>query len=554
MLLIVTLVSAQAQQSPPPRDAASPGTGTAAISGRITEKDTGRPIHRALVTLSPAGQPQWLEAIADLEGRYEFTGLAPGEYSLWAGPGEFKDTHLRQGFGQSDPMDRAAGPPRPAIKLEAGEARAGVDFALTRSLAIEGRVIDELGEPMADVGIVLKRPNGAFYAGQGVASDDRGEYRVFGLPPGRYRVCASAEGRFFPSSTQGSRLVDTCYPATDVEANAADVVLTTSDATGIDIRMQRGGTYSVSGSVVDATGSPASGAWIGVHALDNRSVSGSTKSSDGRFVVPGLTPGRYIVRASIGGPAYPDDPRPPAREREVGFTTVEVSGDMAGVVVTMSKGERVSGRVVFDGEPVPTPSRLRMFVTMRTLERKLYVFDARPPLAAVDDNLHFELAAVYRFPQLVGIYGLPERWVLKSIQYAGRDITDMPIEFATGSVPGRLEIHLTNRVAAPSVRVVDDRDVPLTSYYVVVLPADPARWKGATFGVSGWPSSDGTLSLGSRLPGDYLVAALTADDHSVLMQEPERLESLAAIANRVSLAEGDRRTLELRISKLPARR
>ena len=142
-------------QTPPvaaPRDQVPTLAVSAAISGLISEQGSGRPMPRALVTLWTAGsQERSREVVADAQGRYEITGIEPGEYTLFAGPGEYRATHLRQAFGQPGPMDVSSGMPRSTIELKPGEVRPDVNIALTRALAIEGRVLDHRDQPMAEV-------------------------------------------------------------------------------------------------------------------------------------------------------------------------------------------------------------------------------------------------------------------------------------------------------------------------------------------------------------------------------------------------------------------
>jgi hypothetical protein len=172
----------------------------------------------------------------------------------------------------------------------------------------------------------------------------------------------------------------------------------------------------------------------------------------------------------------------------------------------------------------------------------------------VDDNLRFELKGIYRLPLAVGIQGLPEGWVLKAIRYEERDITDVATDLGNASSTSRLEIVLTNRVARLSIRVADDKGVPVASHRVVGVPADPSRWKLALGRIVGTPAPDGVLKLGAILPGEYLLAALPADEFSMLFRDPDRLDGLATIGTRVRLVEDDDRTVELRLVNLPPAR
>src|SRR5262245_33300980 len=132
----------------------------------------------------------------------------------------------------------------------------------SRALAIEGRIADASGEPMVEAEVSLLRRDVTPHGAPGAHSDDRGASRVFGLSPGRHRACAQPRGAMPFAPTEQSRLVRTCHPASVDESSAADVVLTSEAISGIDIAIQRLGTYSVSGTVLDAAQTLADKAFV----------------------------------------------------------------------------------------------------------------------------------------------------------------------------------------------------------------------------------------------------------------------------------------------------
>jgi Carboxypeptidase regulatory-like domain len=501
-----------------------------------------------------------METVADADGRYEFAGLEAGEYGVSAGPGELRATHLRQAFGQPTPGSAPSSWARSGVEIKTGEVRSGIDITLARALAIEGRVLDPWEQPMANVAVEVTRADGVPDSTNPAHSDDRGEFRVYGLSPGRYHVCATPQARSIPSSTDSSRFVRTCHPASLKTANAADVIVTTKDALGVEIRVQRSGTFSLSGSVFDAAGEPADGVRIGANEFEDRSVSSAAVSSGGQFILRGLTPGRYVVTATLGGPASPGDKRPPAREREFGHALVDVGGSgVTGLTLALSRGMRITGRVTFDGSSPPSPSGLRMVVHTGILGASiLSMISGRPPFSAVDDRLQFELTGVHRLPLIVGMSGLPDGWLLRSVRLGERDITNLPTDFGSMPEPRRIEIVVTNRVARPAVRVTDDQGRPVTSYRLSLLPADPARWDGWIARNSSVPDRDGLIKLDPIVPGDYLLAALTPDDYSLVdaLRFPDRplkrIRDLAAVSTRITFREGDGQTVDLRMTTLPA--
>jgi hypothetical protein len=550
-LLLVAL--GQAVPSSPPRDTRPASELPASIAGRISEKGSGRPLPGALVILSGLDGSQKQRAIADASGQYELAVIEPGEYVLWASAGDHRSTHLPQAFGQSEPMDPWARS-RSGLELHAGERRTEMNIALARALAIEGRLTDPWDEAMANVDVELKRVDGAPAAAPPRRSNDRGEFRLYGLRPGRYHVCAVPQGGF-TRSTDSGRFVRTCYPASTSESSRSDIVLTTSDVTGIDIRVQRSETFSISGTVQDAAGVLVDGGWVAASSLDRQEISSSARTQNGEFKVAGLPRGRYIVYASIGGPANPSDTRPPARQRETGFTEVDLAGaDAAGLTIGLSKGRSVHGRIVLEDTSTPPfkPQQLGVQAAAPATGRR---FSLEPSSSSVDDKLTFELSEIFHFPVTVYLGGLPDGWLVKSIKYGDRDITDIPTDLASRSDDTRLEILVTNRVIMPTVRVLDARGAPAASYEVVALPAHAARWKqaGLRGQVRGSVPKDGVIKIGPLVPGDYLVAAIARDDYLALLTEPTRVDQLAPLAIRVTFTERENRPLELHMTALPAR-
>jgi hypothetical protein len=168
--------------------------------------------------------------------------------------------------------------------------------------------------------------------------------------------------------------------------------------------------------------------------------------------------------------------------------------------------------------------------------------------------LTFELDDLYRWPVVIGIENVPDGWVLKSVRYDNRDITQVATEFGEREAKGALEIVLTNRTVRASVRVTDDRGGPVTAYQVVAVPADPARWAHALSFKPGTPGLDGVMELGAMLPGKYLVAAIPMADYLLLARHPARVSGLASIGTAVTLNEGAGPQIDLRLTSLPAPR
>jgi hypothetical protein len=145
--------------------------------------------------------------------------------------------------------------------------------------------------------------------------------------------------------------------------------------------------------------------------------------------------------------------------------------------------------------------------------------------------------------------GLPRNYFVKSVKYRGEDITDTPVDFKSGGDPGTLEILVSNRGAFLTGTVMDEQDARADDVVVLVFAADRNRWNTAAAVASVLlVPPQGPYTVGPLRPGEYLVVAVPGDDAEAYAGEPDRLEALARLAERVVIAENERRPLDLRIA------
>jgi hypothetical protein len=175
-----------------------------------------------------------------------------------------------------------------------------------------------------------------------------------------------------------------------------------------------------------------------------------------------------------------------------------------------------------------------------------------PGMGTVKEDLSFALEGVYRTPVYVRLPGLPPEWALKSVRYGDRDVTYTATDFAA-LPPARLEIIVTNRVATPSVKIVNDRGEDVPAAQVLAIPAASERWGRPFWMIPQNPPTGSAAKMRSVVPGDYLFAALTLEDLNLVIRDPSRIASVATIATRVTLAAGETPLLTLRIARLPDR-
>ena len=310
-------------------------TATARVSGRVLEEGSHRPITSARVTLLPAGRPSTIgppaQAATDRDGRFVFELVAPGRYWLNVERGGYVSV-------SADPSKRQFN------EVVAGQDAVWPDVVLQKGGAIAGRIFDESGEPLSDVRVTalkpLEVPAGVPAAArtsappprvpvaQGAQTNDLGEFRLFGLPPGDYVLLANLMQR--PTAGAGTTLAATYFPGTaDISSAQPVAVAAGQEVNGIAFRMTTSPAFSVAGTVVDDTGAAVSGAMVMLMPMPGRPLifsaggpPGQTRSdAQGRFVVGGVVPGSYMLTAVI-----------PTR----------VAGQGGGGFVSFSSGDRPS--------------------------------------------------------------------------------------------------------------------------------------------------------------------------------------------------------------------
>ena len=181
-LLAVTFGHAQVPRDRPNAGAGRPGT----IRGVVTTTD-GEPLRSARVRISPT--PREIRSIAetDAEGRYEIA-VPTGRYTVTAS----KSRYVTLAFGQ-----RRVDEGGTVVELSSGQTIEHINIALPPGGVLTGIVSDTYGEVVTGASVQAYRYRYAFgrwqldRTGRADGTDDRGVYRLFGLPPGDYYVEAA---------------------------------------------------------------------------------------------------------------------------------------------------------------------------------------------------------------------------------------------------------------------------------------------------------------------------------------------------------------------------
>jgi 5-hydroxyisourate hydrolase-like protein (transthyretin family) len=280
-----------------PTAAQTIGQGASGINGRVTLD--GKPAAGVQVTLFLhlevfSDKPPKSHTFTDQEGRYAFANLPPGRYDV---------IPRAPAAVLANPSTDAYYLPIPArrVTLNEKEDRTGVDLELISGGVLSGRVTDNAGRPLAGANVNLFRlgeQNRRYLLSHYWPmnrADDRGVYRLFGLPAGRYVVCLNS------SENRQGVIPATCALSAGEKDEPTIYDLTPGkEITTADIRaLLRQKTYAARGRTFEAaTGRPVV---IGLSLADRELRSGQ----NGEFAITGLLPGHYQLK--IGGPALDQD-------------------------------------------------------------------------------------------------------------------------------------------------------------------------------------------------------------------------------------------------------
>jgi hypothetical protein len=311
VIVLLLSVHNDAQTNRPVAPAQVP---TVKFEGRVVADDTGLPLPNARVSPSfGAADLPFVSTLTDGEGHFAFS-FRQGRYNISA---------AKTGFARRDVPQAAAGQP--------------LEIRLQRGGVISGRVLDEFGDPVANVQVALETlPMSGGREGQTVArtaTDDLGEYRFGGLSEGVFlplvtrlamvRIGAnqfsnSLEKLYYP----GAQTVDAAQPVpvrAGEEREGIDFLLTALQSSDqpfslrgfvstlpTDWREPPSGTGAIRGRIITADGRGIPQADVVLvppaNPTDRPFAPRAIKSSyDGRFAFADLAPGKFHVFASKSG-------------------------------------------------------------------------------------------------------------------------------------------------------------------------------------------------------------------------------------------------------------
>ena len=524
-----------------------------------------------------------LTAATDRDGRFEIKDVPAGVYFVVVdSPGLITPLAFMQFAEGSAPetVDFKAAKEYCTQVAVDGTSNLEIKVRARRGGAISGKVTYDDGSAAVNAVLAVLRKTGnqttrvlTGVSGPALLSfntDDRGRYRISGLPPGDYVVSASEKntipersGRRDPLSDMMSTdaLAVSYYGNSTKVADATTLKLDLgSELNNIDITLSDATPHTISGSVVSRSGGrPLAACSLNIRNKEQgnwfrRGQRQILTDSDGRWLIDGVPDGTYMISVEppYGPPSEPsgtaeDQELKPLKKYTPRFlpreTEITVAGsDLVGVAIELVEGAAVSGTV----EIPPGPESERGYIVVK------YAYEGQADKSYGNEvmvqNGTFTIeplrpGKIYLTSRRssMGI-GAPSRYYVKSITLNGVDLTQKPLTVESGQSVTNVRIVLDSDLGEAKVQVVDNAGKPVPAKSLLIVSANASHWSFVSESFNEVTDVNGMVSF-SGPPGEYLVIVAGADD-----PWPPNLEAIGAraeTARRIKILPGDNKIITI---------
>lgn len=459
-----------------------PGTGTG-------------PFATPLPPPGPLPPPPIPPVITERDGKFVVPGLEEGAYRVSIS----LNGYVRQDYGQR--VFSGQGTP---LTLGRGEVLKDIVVHLTQSGAINGRITDESGQPAPNVPVQLSR---ASYTGTGqrtfvnagrATTNDRGEYRIFWITPGRYYLAAGTNlDQGTPVNLPDTYLY-TYYPGTTDVSRATMVEVQAGSESALDLVVPKQQLYRIRGRIVD--GLSQSPGLLGFSVAAPLSGGGSANftfnqvynPATGVFEVRDVIPGAYVVQVNAG--------------TATARVPVEVTNaDIENLTVVVKAGTPVAGQVRVENAAtpaIPPQTRVQLRPIVPGVDNFVgFASNATPNAADGTFRMDGVLSGQYRV-----IVTPPNDHYVKAVLLDRNDALTRPVEIGDSNTTAAvLEVVLSPSVAQIDGVVTDERLQAMPGIQVALVP-DRNRERVELFKAVTSDQS-GKFILRGIAPGDYHLFA-----------------------------------------------
>jgi len=546
-LFSAAIVLAQTPPNPASNAKGNASEETCVVSGIVIRGLDSAPLKNATVQLvSGEDREHTIATRTTVDGHFELRNVPSGRYRLKVS----RDGYVEQEFGQKKPPDPGA-----IFALRPGQKMSDLIFKLGRAGVITGHVFNADGEPMPNVMLnairqVYRDGKREFQSSAFDRSNDLGEYRIFGLAPGRYYVSAEeltwnrvvGDREFNPieKDTGEKAYAKIYFPAAlDLGKASTVTVKEGEEIPAVDILMKEVVAYRIRGKVTNLLSKSRGAQNVQISVLRRDSGAGwsevgstSVEKAGGTFEIPAIAPGEYSVLAF----SY-DDGKAHSTQEDL---TVG-NADVEGLTVTIGPGVNIPGRVAWEGKP--------------SLEKAALTVGAAPPgpvyvwadSAEVDMSNQFTLRDVPEGELRLTVAGMSKDCYVKEARFGDALLPDMSFRVMKGSA-GPLEITVSSFGARVDGTVTNDESLPVAGVWVVAVPEEAKRKQHYLF-KSITTDQYGHFDLRGLAPGKYKLFSWDGVEQGE-WEDTDFLKDSEEKGVTVDLKGSDTKAIELKLIQL----
>jgi Carboxypeptidase regulatory-like domain len=520
------------------------------VSGRVVSSVRGEPVAGATVTLRGLddGPAQTYITKTAADGRFSIANMVPGTY---------EPRPSKPGYEQRTPDHFATAKDFPPLTVEAGRAADPVELRLIPDGVIAGKVLDSDGDPVRRASVEAQQHgyvNGKkqLRTIRGTQTDDRGEYRVYHLAPGKYWVHVQPNGRRnqiqprpMPDSVQSQNmppptgLAATFYPGSPDAAHGAELQLAPgAELDGIDLRLVTERLYSIRGRATLEGNSSNFSVYAQSLPTPSRGNGAMIRMENGGYELSGLAPGKYAV---IGQQFYNQpQPGPPLIDmpRQYARQVVEiVDRDLDNIDLTFEMGATIKGVVKSEGS-ASIKDVTNINLTPENPEAMMFGAGTR-----VEGDGAFKLDTA---PGIYRVHVNGRQVYVKTVLMGNEPVPERKID--TSRLSGDLTLVVSNEFGKVEGTVLDEAGKPVFNADVTLIP-DQRQEDWAERFRNTLSKADGKFSFVSIQPGEYRLFSWLGVEQGA-PQDAEFRKPFEDRAVAVKVEANGKQTVELKAIQL----
>ena len=543
----------------------------ATVRGRLIYEDTTRPLRYAMIAL--IGDKETYTTYGtkfvktDENGEFVIKNVKPGTYVAFVkSEGVLNQDSYKFSYRQQTKDEKSE---TQFEKIEiAGLGEFQIVVAARRGGAISGRILYADGESAVGVKVEALRKEGSRYSNisSGYSSemsigraqtDDRGAYRITGLPEGQYIIRVVEPVSHTQSSAQylynfrdnQNSILRTYYPEGENSKDAKELEISPGqEQAGIDITLPERQLFGISGKIIKkGSREPLANFTVNFYRVSGErdeqvteyyGGAAATSNKSGEWSLKSLPKGKYRISISQG---YVYNSEKDANKKQEQYPNlskeIEITdGNLADVDFEVPGESALSGTITVEGgKEVPRDVR---FFAANEESKQLIVSDydySRGKTQTATKEMSFRIGKMSEGKYRLVMPG-NQNYYLKSATLGGKDLLNSPFEIKEGEDIKGVQIVISTNMGTVKGKVAgyDGKE----DVFVVLMETNAVfgTFQARNFSTKLPPTGDFEIKAA---PGDYSLVIIPMKSRPQTQEQyKEWFEKLIREGQKITVKDG----------------